>query len=123
MSGKQNQPAAVNVPSMKTNPILTALILIVTLSVGAVVISGCNPTSVERTATERSDDDSISFAVKAALANSTSFKFPDVQVASFNGKVQLSGFVVSDDQKDSAEAIARGVPGVSSVENKISLKQ
>lgn len=85
--------------------------------------SGCKPAPVERTATERSVDENISEAVKAALENSSSFKFPDVQVTSFNGKVQLSGFVFGEDQKTSAEVITKGVPGVVSVENKISVKK
>jgi osmotically-inducible protein OsmY len=108
---------------MKTNPILTALVVGAILSGGTALTSGCKPAPVERTATERSVDEKISVAVKAALENSASFKFPDVQVTSFNGKVQLSGFVVSADQKKSAEAITKEVPGVVSVENKISLKE
>lgn len=108
---------------MKTNPILTTLVVSAILSGGTALTIGCKPASVERTATERSVDEKISDAVKAALGNSPSFKFPDVQVASFNGKVQLSGFVVSEDQKKSAEDISKKVPGVVSVENKISLKK
>jgi osmotically-inducible protein OsmY len=108
---------------MKTKPILTTLIVSAILSGGIALMSGCKPAPVERTATERSVDEKLSEAVKAALGNSASFRFPDVQVASFNGKVQLSGFVVSADQKKSAEAITKEVPGVVSVENKISLKE
>jgi len=107
---------------MKTNPILTTLFVGAILSVGTVFPSGCKPATVERTAADRSVDEKISGAVKAALGSSTSFKFPDVQVTSFNGKVQLSGFVISADQKQSAETIAKAVSGVTGVENKISLK-
>jgi osmotically-inducible protein OsmY len=42
-----------------------------------------------------------------------------MQVASFKGRIQLSGFVQSADQKSAAETIAKGIPGV---ENRISLK-
>ncbi|MEO7698116.1 MAG: BON domain-containing protein [Opitutus sp.] len=108
---------------MKTTPILTTLVVSVILSGAIAFTSGCKPAPVERTATERSVDEKLSEAVKAALGNSSSFRFPDVQVASFNGKVQLSGFVVSADQKQSAETLAKAVPGVESVENKISLKK
>lgn len=107
---------------MKTNPILPALLVCGILSGAIGLTSGCKQAPVERTATERSVDEKISEAVKAALGNSSSFKFPDVQVTSFKGKVQLSGFVLSADQKKSAETITKGVPGVVSVENKISLK-
>jgi len=111
------------IQSMKTNPILTSLVVFAILSGGAVFTSGCKPTSVDRTATERSADVNVAETVKTALSNSTSYKFPDVQVASFNGKVQLSGFVTSDDQREAAEAMTKALPGVASVENKISVKK
>lgn len=107
---------------MKTNPIFAALVVSAILSGSTALTGGCKPAPVERTATERSVDDQLSEAVKGALGNSASFKFPDVQVASFNGRVQLSGFVVSGDQKKSAETISKQVPGVVSVDNKIALK-
>ena len=85
--------------------------------------AGCNRAPVERTSAERQDDDKLAQQVRATFATSSSFKFPDVQVASFKGTVQLSGFVVSDDQKTAAEKLARDVPGVKEVENRISLKR
>jgi osmotically-inducible protein OsmY len=101
-----------------------------TISVAAAAVllssslfSGCNQPPVERTAAEQQDDQKLSEQVKATFATSASFKFPDVQVAAFKGTVQLSGFVVSDDQKQAAEKLAKGVPGVQAVENKISLKR
>lgn len=108
---------------MTTSPILTALLLGTLLSAGLTLTSGCTPPPVARTTNERSVDEEISADVKSALDGSASFKFPDVQVLSFNGTVQLSGFVVSAAQKASAEIIAQQVPGVVRVENKISLKQ
>ncbi|MGI8967337.1 MAG: BON domain-containing protein [Limisphaerales bacterium] len=87
------------------------------------VTIGCKREAVARTDTEQRIDDHLAGQVKTAFGNSPAFKFPDVQVAAFKGKVQLSGFVVSEDQKRSAETIAKGVPGVVSVENNISMKQ
>ncbi len=78
---------------------------------------------MDRTAAEHQDDEKLAEQVKATFATSSSFKFPDVQVAAFKGTVQLSGFVVSDDQKQAAENLAKSVPGVQSVEDKISLKR
>ncbi len=85
-------------------------------------LTGCKRDPVERTPAEHQDDDKLTEQVKATFKNSPSFKFPDVQVASFKGTVQLSGFVLSDDQKQAAENLAKGVPGVVTVENKISRK-
>jgi hypothetical protein len=43
-------------------------------------------------------------------------------VRTFDGVVQLSGFVNSEEQKRRAEELARQVPGVVEVQNSISLK-
>ncbi|MGI8955363.1 MAG: BON domain-containing protein [Chthoniobacterales bacterium] len=87
------------------------------------LFTGCNKQPVERTAAEHQDDEKLAEQVKATFATSSSFKFPDVRVAAFRGTVQLSGFVVSDDQKQAAENLAKNMPGVQSVENKISIKR
>jgi osmotically-inducible protein OsmY len=107
---------------MKTIPTLTTAAAAMVLLLSPALTS-CNREPVERTAAEQQDDQKLSDAVKATFATSPSFKFPDVQVASYRGTVQLSGFVVSDDQKKAAENLAKGVPGVQAVENKISLKR
>lgn len=86
-------------------------------------LTGCKQETAPRTVTEQQIDQKLTEDVKAAFGNSPTFKFPDVQVAAFKGKVQLSGFVLSDDQKSSAETIAKNVPGVVKVENSISLKR
>lgn len=94
--------------------------LVILLS--SLALTGCKREPVERTPAEHQDDQKLTEQVKATFKNSPSFKFPDVQVASFKGTVQLSGFVLSDDQKQAAETLAKGVPGVVTVENKISRK-
>ncbi|CAN5455143.1 BON domain-containing protein [soil metagenome] len=87
------------------------------------VLTSCQREPVERTTAEQQDDDKLAEMVKASFANSASFKFPDVQVAAFKGTVQLSGFVISDDQKQAAQDMAKSVTGVKDVENKISVKR
>ncbi len=87
-----------------------------------VSLTSCQKEPVARTPAEQQEDQKLAEQVKGAFANSPSFKFPDVQVAAFKGTVQLSGFVVSEDQKTAAESLARNVSGAKSVENKISLK-
>ncbi len=93
------------------------------LLISSSVFTGCKKETMKRTAAEHQDDEKLAGTVKATFATSPSFKFPDVQVAAFKGTVQLSGFVVSDDQKQAAENLAKDVPGVQSVENKISIKR
>lgn len=68
------------------------------------------------------DDKKIASTVRSDLRNDPLYKFHDVDVKTFDGVVQLSGFVNSDEQKRRAEEIARQVPGVTEVQNSISLK-
>ena len=106
---------------IKRLPALLAALAITTLSLPA--FTGCQKAPVDRTAAEQQEDMKLAEKVKSTFATSSSFKFPDVQVAAFKGTVQLSGFVVSDDQKQAANALAKSVPGVQDVENEISLKR
>ena len=50
------------------------------------------------------------------------YKFTEVKVVAYNGKVQLSGFVDKGEQKGQAEDIARKVAGVKEVRNDIRMK-
>ncbi|MGL5018753.1 MAG: BON domain-containing protein [Luteolibacter sp.] len=106
---------------MKTNRTLMALMTTGILC-GSLGLTCCKSGSVNRTGAEEQIDQQLSEQVKTAFGDSPSYKFPDVQVASFKGKVQLSGFVQSDDQKRAAETIAKSISGVTKVENSISLK-
>lgn len=99
-------------------PAITAVVLFLTPG-----LTGCKPEATQRTGVEERVDQELVEQVKVAFGNSPAFKFPDVHVASFKGKIQLSGFVRSDDQKRAAESIAKAIPGVVGLENGISLKQ
>ena len=68
------------------------------------------------------DDTTLTTKVRSALNDSVEYKFPDVKATAFRGTVQLSGFVVSNDQKQRAADIAKTVPGVRNVENKITVR-
>ena len=85
-------------------------------------VAGCNTASAPRTAAEKQIDQELNQQVRAAFTNSPAFKFPDVQVAVFKSNVQLSGFVLGEDQKKFAGRLAKDVPGVLKVENGIALK-
>lgn len=99
------------------------LYVVSALVMGGLGSTGCKREAVERTSVEKQDDEKITELVKETLGNSPTYKFPDVQVATHKGKVQLSGFVLTDDQKQAAGELARTVPGVVEVENKISRKE
>jgi osmotically-inducible protein OsmY len=101
--------------------IKSVLVALLLLS-AALLFAGCEREEIRESAGSRASDARITDDVEAALENSTAFKFPDVHISTYNGRVQLSGFVSVSEQKEAAEAIAENVPGVEEVENKISIK-
>ena len=93
-------------------------------------ITGCNPkpeTSVPSapgtTVGTKIDDSVVTTRVKSALLSDSSIKSFDIAVVTRKNEVQLSGFVDNQTQIDRAIEITRGVEGVESVINKMSIKQ
>jgi osmotically-inducible protein OsmY len=86
---------------------------------GALLVSvvACAPTSTREGTGEYIDDSVITGKVKAAFAADPTVKATQVQVETFKGTVQLSGFVDSRESAQKAVELARGVKGVKSVKN------
>jgi hypothetical protein len=76
----------------------------------------------DRTAGRVVDDRKITGYVEDELNREPTFKFDDVDVKTFAGVVQLSGFVNTEEQKQRAGQIAQNTPGVTQVINSIALK-
>lgn len=73
---------------------------------------------------ERSVDDSvITTKAKSALLADTTVNGSEINVETNKGVVTLSGTVANDRQRERAASIVRGLDGVKSVENKMTLKQ
>jgi hyperosmotically inducible protein len=86
-------------------------------------VTGCTTGSrYEQSSGERIDDHGTSSRVRAALADDSQYKYDGVNVETFKGTVQLSGFVNTRDQKNRAGDLARKVRGVNDVENNITVK-
>jgi len=68
------------------------------------------------------DDSSITAKVKAALVDHESIKSTDISVKTDNKVVTLSGFVESQTQAEEAVKVAKGVEGVSSVSDKLHVR-
>lgn len=68
------------------------------------------------------DDRLVSSKVKGALNDSPIYKYPNVDVSTFNGTVQLNGFVESAAQKDQAAQVASQVQGVKQLVNNITIQ-
>jgi osmotically-inducible protein OsmY len=82
-----------------------------------VSVVACAPTPTREGTGEYIDDSVITGKVKAAFAADPTVKATQVQVETFKGTVQLSGFVDSRDSAQRAVELARGVKGVKSVKN------
>jgi osmotically-inducible protein OsmY len=83
-------------------------------------LTGCSTTGSKDP--QAKEDSRVTSEVKDALKHSPVFKFKNVQVASANGKVQLSGFTLDPKEKQAAESIAKRVDGVREVQNDISVQ-
>lgn len=92
------------------------------LSLFGLTLLGCGATSNREGTGEYFDDTVITTKVKAAILNTSSLKVSEINVETFKGVVQLSGFVSSADDINTAIRVARGVNGVTSVKNAMQVK-
>jgi len=88
-------------------------------------VTGCETMNKhdERSEGRLKDDKNITASVKSRLKDEPVYKFNDVNVNTFAGVVQLSGFVSSEDQARRAQEIAARTAGVHQVVNGLTLKQ
>jgi len=83
---------------------------------------GCASTSTQEGTGEYVDDTVITAKVKAEIFNDPSLNGLEINVETFKGIVQLSGFVNSQEDINKAVRVARSVKGVVSVKNAMRLK-
>jgi osmotically-inducible protein OsmY len=83
---------------------------------------GCASTSKQEGTGEYVDDTVITTKVKAAILDEPGLKSAEINVETFKGVVQLSGFVSSRDSINKAVAVASGVRGVKSVKDDMRIK-
>ncbi|HET9404752.1 MAG TPA: BON domain-containing protein, partial [Burkholderiales bacterium] len=67
-------------------------------------------------------DSWITTKVKSALAADKQVKATEVNVETFKGRVQLSGFVSSNAAMNQAVVVAQGIKGVTSVQNDMRIR-
>ena len=85
-------------------------------------VLGCASTPTQEGTGEYVDDTVITTKVKAAILNEPTLKSAEINVETYKGVVQLSGFVNSQADIDKAASIARSVKGAVSVKNDMRLK-
>lgn len=82
----------------------------------------CTASAQSETPGQYLDDTIITTKVKAAIFDEPSLKSLQIEVETYKGTVQLSGFVDSAASVKKAEEIAGKVEGVKSVKNALSVK-
>jgi len=92
------------------------------VAAAAVSLTACAPTATSEGTGEYIDDAVITSKVKAAFAADPTVKATEVQVETFKGTVQLSGFVESRESAQKAVQLARDVKGVKEVRNNTVIK-
>ena len=85
-------------------------------------VFGCAATSTKEGTGEYVDDSAITAKVKAGLLGEPNLNSNDITVETFKGVVQLSGFVTSAAQINSAVTVTRKVKGVIDVRNDMRVK-
>ncbi|MHB1332012.1 MAG: BON domain-containing protein [Sulfuriferula sp.] len=92
------------------------------LSVVLVSFMGCASTQTKESTGSYIDDSVITTKVKAAIFKEPTLKSAEINVETFKGVVQLSGFVNSRADISKAVEVTRKVDGVRSVKNDMRLK-
>jgi osmotically-inducible protein OsmY len=105
---------------MKT--LLTALSIALAAALG---VAGCaSSPENKRDAGQFTDDAALTAKVKTAIATDVGARAASaINVETFKGVVQLSGFVDNSEAKSTAEQLARAVDNVKSVDNEIDVKK
>ena len=81
--------------------------------------TGCAVTRDQSTVGAYIDDTAITTAVKAHFVENKDVAASAISVETLNGTVMLSGFAKNQNEKDTAESIARNTKGVKAVRNSI----
>jgi osmotically-inducible protein OsmY len=105
----------------RTNRTLSAVLAAI-----AVALSGCasnNPPETKRTTGEFTNDAALTAKVKSAIATDVGARTAAaINIETYRGVVQLTGFVNSREQATKAEDAAKKVDGVRSVKNDVRIK-
>jgi hypothetical protein len=92
------------------------------ISVLLLAMAGCASTSKSEGSGEYVDDTVITSKVKAEIFNEPALKSREINVETFKGVTQLSGFVTSQADINKAVEVASRVKGVKSVRNDMKVK-
>ncbi|MES2015354.1 MAG: BON domain-containing protein [Pseudomonadota bacterium] len=101
---------------------ITRTVSVMLTSLLATALIACASTSKHEGTGEYVDDSLITGKVKAALIADPELKATEINVETYKGTVQLSGFVASADDIPKAVQLVRGIEGVKAVKNDMAVK-
>jgi hyperosmotically inducible protein len=88
----------------------------------ASAVGGCTSTPAQQSAGQAIDDGVVTAKVKAALVEDPLTKAHQINVETFKGRVQLSGYVESDEARTRALQVAKDVEGVKNVKDAMQVR-
>ena len=103
----------------------TAALLLAALMnmMASTALVGCSNTPTQQSAGQAVDDGVVTAKVKAALVADPVTKAHQINVETFKGTVQLSGFVETDEARARALQLARDVEGVKKVKDAMEVRR
>ena len=107
---------------MKKKNIVKQCLSFLLLLIVIFTFAACASTRTQESAGEYVDDSVITTKVKSMLAADDFLKSFEISVETYQGTVQLSGFVNSQKAVNKANEIAKSVKGVKSIKNDLILK-
>jgi osmotically-inducible protein OsmY len=97
-------------------------ISVLVAAVALTALAGCASSAKHESTGQYIDDTAITTSVKTAIFAEPGLKSAEINVETFKGRVQLSGFVSSAANADRAVQVAQTVRGVTSVANDMRVK-
>lgn len=107
---------------MKNNKLFCNFLILLTIVTFGALLAACTVMSGRETAGQYIDDTTITSKIKTAIMQDPALKASQIHVETFQGDVQLSGFIDSLSEKVKAEALAQSTKGVRSVKNDLTIR-
>ncbi len=104
-------------------------LLVLGMTLGTLLVAGCNkPAETPGTQTSTTEgthinDSEVNQAVRSALVMDETLKGLSITAVTANGDVKLTGVVDNQDQIDYSDKLVRGIDGVHSIHNHLSIKK
>jgi len=97
--------------------------LLLAAVMGSAAVAGCTSTGTKESTGQAIDDSVVTAKLKAKLIGDPVTKAHQINVDTFKGTVQLSGFVDSAEARSRAAQLAKETDGVKDVKNSLQIRK